>query len=133
MGGEASVDSPDHLLDTGPLTRLAEALSSENLSVEVAGKPEAVGRDGDGLPRGYLFSSPDQGRVRRPPCDGCDEPPVSVSLTWNKPHLVEVTTSLHGRRRHLYPSELGIGRVAGGSAVPVERWQGRAFACAGAG
>jgi hypothetical protein len=51
-------------------------------------------------------------------------PAVSVALAWNKAHVVEVTTSLHGRPARLYLSAIGIGSVAGGSAIPVERWLG---------
>ena len=123
MGGEAIVDSLDHLLDTGPLTRLAEALSGENLSVEVAG-PRLLVVTGNGSPRALAFRVLTKAQSEGPLVVVATSPALTVALAWNRPNIVEVTTSLHGRRGRRYLPALGIGPVAGGYAIPVERWQG---------
>jgi len=123
MGGAAIVDSLDHLLNTGPLTRLAEALSGDNLTVDVAG-PRLLLVTGNGAPRALAFRVLTKAQSEGPLVVVATNPTLTVALAWNRPNLVEVTSSLNGRGGRLYRTVLGIGPVAGGSATPVERWQG---------
>ena len=123
MSGPAIVDALGYLLDAGSLARLAEAQSTETVSVEVAGS-RTLQVHGPGDPRSLALRVLAKAQAEAPAVVACDNAMSGALFAWFPPFLVEVITHPAGSRGRLLRPAFGLGPVQNGSAAVEEKWTG---------
>jgi len=123
LSGPAIVDALGYLLDAGSLARLAEAQSTETVSVEVAGS-RTLQVHGPGDPRSLALRVLAKAQAEAPVVVACDNAMSGALFAWFPPFLVEVITHPAGSRGRLMRPAFGLGPVQNGSAAVEEKWTG---------